>query len=57
MRAKSTRQQAAEQRKIDALEAKVREKNEVLTELLSAHVALSKVLERFEGWVGGPRRA
>ncbi len=43
-RAKSSRQWAAEQRKIDALEAKVREKNEVLAELMSEHVALKKSL-------------
>ena len=43
-RAKSSRQLAAEQRKIDALEAKVREKNEVLAELMSEHVALKKSL-------------
>ena len=43
-RAKSTRQQAAEQRKIDALEAKVAEKNEVLAELMGEHVALKKSL-------------
>jgi len=43
-RAKSSRQQAAEQRKIDALEAKVREKNEVLAELMGEHVALKKSL-------------
>ena len=43
-RAKSTRQQAAEQRKIDALEAKVAEKNEVLAELMGEHVALKKTL-------------
>ena len=43
-RAKSSRQLAAEQRKIDALEAKVREKNEVLAELMGEHVALKKSL-------------
>ena len=43
-RAKSSRQQAAEQRRIAALEAKVREKNEVLAELMSEHVALKKSL-------------
>ena len=46
-RAKSARQQAAEQRKIDALEAKVAEKNEVLAELMGEHVALS-ILNRQE---------
>ena len=43
-RAKSSRQQAAEQRKIDALEAKIRNKDEVLAELMSDHVALKKSL-------------
>ena len=43
-RARSSRRQAAEQRKIEALEAKVREKNEVLAELLGEHVALKKNL-------------
>jgi transposase-like protein len=43
-RAKSPRQRAAEQRRIDALEAKVREKNEVLAELMGEHVALKKSL-------------
>jgi len=43
-RAKSSRQLAAERRKIDALEAKVTEKNEVLAELMGEHVALKKSL-------------
>ena len=43
-RAKSPRQQAAEQRRIAALEAKVAEKNEVLAELMGEHVALKKSL-------------
>ena len=43
-RAKSPRQVAAEQRKIDALEAKIRNKDEVLGELMSEHVALKKSL-------------
>jgi transposase-like protein len=43
-RAKSPRQRAAEQRRIDALEAKVREKNEVLAELMGEHIALKKTL-------------
>ena len=43
-RAKSSRQQAAEVRKIEALEAKVQEKNEVLAELMGEHVALKKTL-------------
>jgi transposase-like protein len=43
-RAKSSRQQASEQRKIEALEAKVREKNDVLAELMGEHVTLKKSL-------------
>jgi transposase-like protein len=43
-RAKSPRQVAAEQRKIEALEAKIRNKDEVLAELMSDHVALKKSL-------------
>ena len=43
-RRKSSRQQAAEARKIEALEAKVTEKNEVLAELMGEHVALKKTL-------------
>jgi len=43
-RAKSSRQVAAEQRKIEALEAKIRNKDEVLAELMSDHVALKKSL-------------
>ena len=43
-RAKSGRQQAAEQRRIEALEAKIRNKDEVLAELMSDHVALKKSL-------------
>ena len=43
-RAKSPRQAAAEQRRIDALEAKIRNKDEVLAELMSDHVALKKSL-------------
>ena len=34
----------AEQRKIEALEAKLRQKNEVLSELMEEHVALKKSL-------------
>jgi transposase-like protein len=41
-RAKSPRVQAAEQRRIEALEAKIRNKDEVLVELMSEHVALKK---------------
>ena len=43
-RRKSNRQKAAEARRIDALEAKVQEKNEVLAELMGEHVALKKTL-------------
>jgi transposase len=43
-RGKPPRQQAAEQRRIEALEAKVREKNEVMAELMGEHVALKKSL-------------
>ena len=43
-RGKSSRQQAAEVRKVEALEAKIREKNEVVAELLGEHVALKKKL-------------
>ena len=43
-RRKSSRQQAAEARKVEALEAKVREKNEVMAELMGEHVALKKTL-------------
>ena len=43
-RAKSNRQKAAEARRIEALEAKVQEKNEVLAELMGEHVALKKTL-------------
>lgn len=43
-RTKSPRQQAAEQRRIDALEAKVRYKDEVLAELMGEHLALKKSL-------------
>jgi transposase-like protein len=43
-RAQSPRQVAAEQRKIEALEAKIRNKDEVLAELMSDHVALKKSL-------------
>ena len=43
-RRKSNRQKAVEARLIDALEAKVQEKNEVLAELMGEHVALKKTL-------------
>lgn len=43
-RAKSSRQKAAEAHRIEALEAKVQEKNEVLAELMGEHVALKKTL-------------
>lgn len=38
------RQKDVQARKIDALEAKVKEKNEVLAELMGEHVALKKTL-------------
>ena len=41
---KSSRQEAAEARRIAALEAKVQEKNEVLAELMGEHMALKKTL-------------
>jgi len=43
-KAQSSRQQTAEVRKIQALEAKVQQKNEVLAELMGEHVALKKSL-------------
>ncbi len=43
-RRKSSRQSSAEARKIESLEAKMREKNEVLAELMGEHVALKKTL-------------
>jgi len=43
-RRKSSRQSSAEARKIESLEAKVREKNEVMAELMGEHVALKKTL-------------
>lgn len=43
-RAKSSRQQVAEQRRIEFLEAKLRNKDEVMGELLSEHIALKKSL-------------
>ena len=43
-RRKSSRQASAEARKIESLEAKMREKNEVLAELMGEHVALKKTL-------------
>jgi transposase-like protein len=43
-RAKSPRQVAAEQRRIEFLEARIRNKDEVLAELMSEHVALKKSL-------------
>ena len=56
-RAKSGRREAAEQRRIAFLEAKLRNKDEVMAELLGEHVALKKVLGRSEGGLGSPRRA
>ena len=43
-KAANGRQQAAETRKIEALEAKLQQKNEVLAELMGEHVALKKSL-------------
>ena len=43
-KAASVRQQNAETQKIQALEAKVQQKNEVLAELMGEHVALKKKL-------------
>lgn len=43
-RATNGRQQTAETRKVQALEAKLRQKNEVLAELMGEHVALKKSL-------------
>jgi hypothetical protein len=40
----SPRQKAAEARRIEALEAKLRQKDEVLAELLGEHIALRKSL-------------
>jgi len=40
----STGKQGSEERKIAALEAKLRQKNEVLAELMEEHVALKKSL-------------
>jgi len=56
-RAKSSRQEAAEQRRITFLEAKLRNKDEVMAALLSEQVALKKLLGRSEGRLGPPRRA
>jgi len=44
LRAKSSRQEKAEQRRIDYLENKLRNKDEVLAELMSEHLALKKSL-------------
>jgi transposase-like protein len=43
-KASNSRQQAEEARKIQALQAKLQQKNEVLAELMSEHVALKKSL-------------
>jgi len=56
-RAKSSRQEAAEPRRIAFREAKLRNKDEVMAELLGEHVALKKVLGRSEGGLDPPRRA
>ena len=44
LRRNSSRQPAAEARKIAALEDKLQQKNEVLAELMGEHVALKKTL-------------
>ena len=41
-----------EHQRMEALEAKFRKKDEVLGELMEEHVALKKVLGRFEGVLG-----
>lgn len=41
---RSGRQSASEERRVASLEAKLREKNEVVAELLGEHVALKKTL-------------
>jgi transposase len=43
-RAKSSRRPSAQARRIEALEAKLRHKDEVMAELLGEHVALKKSL-------------
>lgn len=43
-RGKAPRQQAGEHRRIEALESKLQQKNEVLAELMGDHVALKKSL-------------
>ena len=43
-KAANGRQQAAEAQKLQALEAKVQQKNEVLAELMGEHVELKKKL-------------
>jgi len=43
-RGKPDRRQAAEARRIEALQAKLQQKNEVLAELMGEHVALKKSL-------------
>jgi len=40
----NTRQQAAEEKKLAAIEGKLQQKNEVLAELMGEHVALKKKL-------------
>ena len=45
-RRKAPRQQAAEARRLAALQHKLQEKNEVLAELMGEHVALKKTLGR-----------
>jgi len=49
---KDSAQQKLE-RKVASLQAKIEQKNEVVAELMQEHVALKKVLGRFERWLGG----
>jgi transposase-like protein len=44
VKGKPDRRQAAETRRIEALQAKLQQKNEVLAELMGEHVALKKTL-------------
>ena len=46
--------QSESRRRSEALEAKLRRKDEVLAELLEEHVSLKKVLGRLEGSLGAP---
>ena len=51
------RQLGREQERIEALEAKLRRKDEVLSELMEEHIALKKVLGRSEGGLGSAGHA